>query len=123
MNNILTGQKNPVNGFLIYQDVILNAVEIPIKISARLAHFDTRDYDSRIYAYERNVLYGNSVPAYYLKGTRHYINIRYSPFAALTIEFRWEQTKRTQTEGFGSGPDAIEGRKKSLITAQLRLKF
>ena len=52
------------NGWLIYQDVVFKP-KWPAKyqIKLRYALFDTDGYDSRIYAYEHDVLYSFSVPA------------------------------------------------------------
>jgi hypothetical protein len=55
-------------GYLIAQDV--NFTYDRIRLSTRYALFDTDSYDTRQYAYERDVLGAFSIPAFSGKGTR-----------------------------------------------------
>ena len=43
--------------------------------SMAVAVFETDDYDTRIYAYEPDLLYHFSLPSYYGRGIHYYINI------------------------------------------------
>ncbi|MBP8156019.1 MAG: helix-hairpin-helix domain-containing protein, partial [Leadbetterella sp.] len=56
------------NGYALIQDIETKIKRCQIK--GRLAYFNTDSYDSRIYAYENDVLYAVSFPAYYGKGWR-----------------------------------------------------
>mgnify|MGYP007042166935 CR=1 FL=1 len=49
------------NGILLYQDLVYSFKEIPLKLSARYAIFDTDNYDTRLYAYENDLLYVFSI--------------------------------------------------------------
>ncbi|MFT5970737.1 MAG: hypothetical protein ACI8ZO_001254, partial [Flavobacteriales bacterium] len=40
----------------------------------RIASFNAKDFNNRIYSYERDVLYSYSIPAYYHQGIRCYVN-------------------------------------------------
>nr|WP_320118173.1 helix-hairpin-helix domain-containing protein [uncultured Marinifilum sp.] len=111
------------NGFLIYQDLIYRFSSIPMNISLRYAIFDTDSYNTRIYAYENDILYAFSVPAYYLQGNRFYLNLNYKIGSKLTLYARYSQTKYSNIESIGSGTSEISGNTKSELKVQLRFKF
>jgi hypothetical protein len=69
----------PTRGYAIMQDVQVDTGKL--KVSTRFALFDTEDYDNRQYAYEKDVLYAFSLPAYNGRGTRQYLLLQY-PWAA-----------------------------------------
>jgi hypothetical protein len=92
-------------------------------ITARFAIFDTDGYNSRIYAYENDVLYSFSIPAYYSQGTRFYIIGKYSIGKKVDLWLRYAQTYFTNTTSIGSGLDLINGPTRSDIRAQIRLRF
>jgi len=110
-------------GFLIYQDVNYQFNNLPLKLNIRYAIFDTQDYDTRIYAYENDILYGFSIPAYYSKGMRTYFNVKYSFSESFEFWFRVAQTYYSEKEIIGSGKDEIPDNKKTQIKLQLRIKF
>ena len=110
-------------GFLIYQDIVYRFVNFPLKINFRYALFDTDGWNSRIYAYENDVLYAFTVPAYYDKGQRVYLLLHYQLKRHIVI---WLKTARTvffNKKSISSGPDAIAGNHKTDIKLQLQLKF
>ncbi|MCY1632820.1 ComEA family DNA-binding protein [Marinifilum sp. D737] len=111
------------NGFLIYQDLIYRFSQFPLHISLRYALFDTDSYDTRIYAYENDILYAYSVPAYYNKGSRFYLNLNYKISNKITIYARYAQTKYSDTESIGSGTSLIDGNTKSDVKLQLKFRF
>lgn len=116
-------------GFMMYQDIIYKPVNIPWSFSARYALFDTDDFASRIYAYENDLLYTFSVPAYFYRGTRTYLNVRYKGIRNLTLEARIAQTylagrtANVDFETFGSGREEIEGRTRTEVKFQMKVKF
>ncbi len=59
-----------------------------IRGSFRASCFYTGSWESRIYLYERDVLYGFSIPALYGKGIRSYLNLRYTPVSFLDLWFK-----------------------------------
>ncbi|NOR87978.1 MAG: hypothetical protein GQ527_10245, partial [Bacteroidales bacterium] len=67
-----TKDAGPQKGFLIYQDIVYKSKNKLLTLHARFALFDVEDYDSRIYAYENDLLYVFSIPAYYNRGIRVY---------------------------------------------------
>jgi len=117
---VLAGIDQPESGFLLYQDIIYRPWESPISMTARVAFFDTDSYATGIYAYENNMLYSFSIPSYYEKGMRSYINIRYRPFRAWTFEFRWAATMLSSLDQIGSGNDLIDSRLRTDLGVQIR---
>jgi len=110
-------------GYILYQDVNYAFQKYPANVSFRFAVFDTDSYDSRIYAYENDVLYAFSVPAYYYKGTRSYLTIKYTVFRGLDLWFRIAQTYFSNRDHHGSGLTEIDGPAKTEVKVQLRYKF
>jgi len=110
-------------GFLVYQDIIFSPPAHPWQISTRYALFDTDSYDQRLYAYESDVLYSFSVPAYYYKGSRFYLSGKYSFGRRLDVWIRYSITYYTDRQSIGSGLEEIRGNKKSEIKIQMRVRF
>jgi hypothetical protein len=110
-------------GYMIYQDIFYNFKKVPLSLNMRYAVFDTDTYDSRIYAYESDLLYAFSIPAYYSKGTRFYFNLKYSISNYIDLWLRYSQTYFSDLDVISSGLNRINGNTKSEIKAQLRIKF
>ena len=110
-------------GFVIFQDVSWQPKKIPITASARFALFRTDDFDTRLYAYENDLLYNFSVPFYYNKGMRWYINFSYKPVKGLSVALRASQFVYPEETSIGSGYDTINGITKTEIKIQLRYRF
>lgn len=110
-------------GYLIYSDVIYRSMESPWAVTFRYALFDTDGYDSRIYAYENDVLYAFSFPFYSDKGSRAYLLLRYRLTRYIDIWVRYAQTFYTNRNTIGSGLDEIQGNTRSELKAQIRLRF
>ncbi len=107
------------NGFMILQDIICKPIGSPFSFTGRLALFQTDDYDSRIYAYENDLVYNFSIPPYFGQGMRTYLNLRYTGIRNLSIEARIANTKFFNQDGIGSGNDMIEGNNRTDIRIQL----
>jgi len=110
-------------GFLFYQDIIIKPVKPKFSLYFRYSVFDTDTYDTRIYAYENDVLYAFSIPAYYNKGIRYYIMLKYKFGYKLDTWIRFSQTSYSDRNIIGSGITQINGNTKSEIKVQLRYKF
>ncbi|GAB2800024.1 helix-hairpin-helix domain-containing protein [Rhabdobacter roseus] len=94
-----------------------------LELSGRMALFSTDSYDSRQYVYEKDVLYAFSLPAYYDKGTRHYLMARYVLNPHTRLWLRWSQTRFSDLETIGSGLNEIQGNTRSELKAQLMYLF
>lgn len=110
-------------GYLIYQDIIYKAKSSPFSFSFRYGIFDTESYNSRIYAYENDVLYMFSIPAYYNRGTRTYLTIKYKVMRGIDIWLRYGLTYYDNVDVISSGLEEIQGSHKQEIKAQVRFKF
>jgi len=109
-------------GFLLYQDVSWQPVRW-LSFTGRYLIFNTQDYNSRIYAYENNVLAAYSVPAFQGTGTRAYLIIEAAPLRWLDVWLRVAQTRYDREKTISSGLDEIQGNRRTEITLQTRLKF
>lgn len=110
-------------GFVSYQDVIYNPLNSRFSGNIRFAIFDTSGFNSRIYAYENDVLYGYSVPAYQGRGLRGYINGRYTIGKGIDVWLRYAVQSFSGQEAVGSGYDMINGNRRSDIKLQVRLQI
>lgn len=95
----------------------------PFSIGIRLQYFETDGYDSRIYAYENDVLYSFSIPAFFDKGFRYYINAKYEISKNLNCWVRLAQTVYQDRKEVGSGLDEIQGNRRTELKLQLRWLF
>jgi len=117
-------QESPFEtGYLIYQDIVYKALSSPFSFAFRYGIFDTDSYNSRIYAYENDVLYSFTIPAYYNRGTRTYLTVRYKIKRGLDVWLRYGLTYYDNVDVISSGLEEIQGNTKSEIKAQLRFKF
>lgn len=117
------GNGEPLTGTLLYQDVIFKPIGIPWSFTTRFALFDTDGFDVRFYAYENDLLYTFSIPAYYNTGSRFYFNLRYKGIRNLTMEARFAQTFFRGAEFVGSGLTEVEGPIRSQVKAQIKYQF
>lgn len=111
------------SGWMAYQDVIYNRMGARWSGNLRLALFGVPSYDSRMYAYENDVLYGYSFPVYQHTGLRFYTNFRYRISRRTDLWLRYATFVYRDLEQIGSGLDLIEGNRRSDMRAQLRFRF
>lgn len=108
-------------GFALSQDI--NADLGKVRLSGRLALFDTEDFENRQYIYEKNVLWAFSLPNYYGQGLRYYLLGQWRINQQLTLWGRWARTSFTDRRVIGTGLQQIEGSFLSETTMQLRYQF
>ncbi len=111
------------SGFMIYQDVHYKPMKSKISFSLRYILFDTDSYDTRIYAYENDVLYAYSIPSYYYKGSKYYLLVHYSIVRGIDCWVRFGRTAYNNQQTTGSGLDIIDGSHKTEVKAQIRFQF
>lgn len=114
---------NKENGFLTFFDLIYKPVLKPYSGNIRLQYFETDGYDSRIYAYENDVLFSYSIPAFYDKGFRYYLNLNYDITRTVSFWLRWAQTIYNSKASVGSGLDEIVGNHRTEIKLEGRWLF
>lgn len=111
------------NGFLAFFDVFYKPMMKPFSGNLRLQYFETDNFDSRIYAYENDVLYGFSIPAFFDKGFRYYTNVNYDVSKQLSVWLRLARTTYINRQNIGSGLDEIAGNSRTECRVQLLWKF
>jgi hypothetical protein len=111
------------NGYLVFQDVIWKKMGVPCTITFRYALFQTDAWNARLYAYENDVLYSYSIPAYYGKGARIYGIFKFDIRRNIDLWIRIAQWTYTDRDQISSGDSAIDGFRKTDCTAQLRMQF
>lgn len=110
-------------GSMISLDIQYHPPAERYKVSFRYALFNTDDYASRLYVYEHDVLYASSMPAYYGKGFRTYMLIKYSPGQWLDAWIRFSLTSYTDRNTISSGTAAVAGHYVPEIRLQFRIKI
>ena len=123
----ITHYKKGVNpsasGYLIYQDIDYHPLSSRLAGNCRFAFFNTSSYDSRIYAYEDDVLYGSGSGLYNGKGWRTYLNFNFRITRQLRIWAKYAVSFYPAALKTGSGLEEIQGGKKSDMRLQLRYQF
>ncbi len=112
-----------LQGTVLLQDVVFKPLSSPWSFNARYAIFDTDGYAIRFYYFENALLNTFSVPAYYGKGSRFYLNARYKGIRNLMIEARYEQSHWRDRTIVGSSLTQTEGPLRSSVWMQLRYRF
>ncbi|MFC5625016.1 ComEA family DNA-binding protein [Algoriphagus winogradskyi] len=110
------GQKS--SGFMILQDAQYSFNKF--RLTGRVALFDTDDYDTRLYAFENNVLWTFSIPAFSGQGMRTYLVAQYQINSQITAYFRISRTAYTDRETISSGLQEIDGSRQTETTLLIR---
>lgn len=110
-------------GTLIYQDVKFSLFRYKLDVSTRIAYFNTPSFNTAIYAYENEVLYFFSIPAYYNQGVRYYILTSFKLSKNIQVWLRYSRWVYTDVDSVSSGNAEIMGDTKSEFKVQMRLLF
>jgi hypothetical protein len=110
-------------GFMVYQDVNIKPMKSKLAVSLRYVLFDTDSYDTRIYAYESDVLYAYSIPSYYYRGSKYYVMLHYTIVRGIDCWLRYGRTIYVNQKTVGSDLDEIDGPHKTELKAQIRFQF
>jgi hypothetical protein len=109
------------NGYALIQDIEGSIGRFQLK--SRIALFHTDSFDSRIYAYENDVLYTVSFPAYFGRGTRLYLVGRYNISRNIDVWARIARTSLTDRETISSGNNEISVPHRTDVKLQVRYRF
>ena len=101
-------------GYLLCQDFSYSFRSIPLRIWFRYALCSTGGWDSRLYAWENDLLSSFSVPALYGEMTRSFIMLSWKPAKRVEARLKYAFTE--------SGPDSGSGLKHEL-KVQVRMVF
>ena len=115
--------KDLTTGWMVYSELIARESSGFVNGSARIAFFSTPKWDNRIYAYERDLLYGFSIPALYGKGFRCYLNMHFQIFKWMDIWLKGSMWHYLDRESTGEGPTKMEGPSSVEIKGEVRFRF
>jgi hypothetical protein len=76
-------------GYLAYQGIRLNPEQSALSLIIRHYTYYIDNYNTRIYAWEDDLLFNPSVPALYGKGNRNYFVLDYHPDFPVSIRFKY----------------------------------
>ena len=117
-----TGGVDAGKGFLFFFETGYGLLK-KLKGNVRLQYFNTDGYNSRIYAYESDVLYSYSVPSFFNRGFRYYANLQYDVLKKFSVWLRWSQTIYTNQQTIGTGLTSIDGNTSSELKCQASYRF
>lgn len=112
-----------IQGWQVTQMCGVRLPFLPLAVTLQGTYFHTDDYDSRVYAYEKGLLYTFYTPSFYGRGFRFSAHLRYDFRDWLMLIAKFGQTLYQDRKEIGSGNDLIRGNKKSDLQVQVRLKF
>ena len=99
-------------GFLCYQSACYVFKRVPLEIRGRLTIFSTVSYDTRIYAWEDDLLYNPVIKPLYGMGKRSYLMIKYSAFNRMTLRVKYAVT---DIQGEPESPSRINELKLQMV--------
>ena len=94
-----------------------------LEIYANLAWFNTDDYDSRLYSYERGVRYSFGSTSYYGKGIHAALMLKYKPLYRLTLQGKVGHTRYFDRETIGTAERMIFSSHYTDIELQVGVKM
>lgn len=110
-------------GYMFTQNVAYKPTFIPVGFDLAASYFHTDSYASRLYMYEKGMLYSFSFPSFYYQGMRLAVVLRYDMNKWFTLIAKYGHTCYFDQESIGSSQQKIEGNLKRDIQLQLRIKF
>lgn len=116
-------QKKISRGLMISNAIGWKPMQPHLQADLYVAFFRTDDFQSRIYSYEKNLLYAFGNSSLHGKGMRTAVIIRYRPIDRLTIAAKIGRTHYFEGEHIGSGLETIDGKGRTDFYAMVRWKF
>lgn len=110
-------------GFLFYLDMICKPMLKSFSIIARWLYFETSSYASRIYAYENDVLFSYSVPAFSGRGNHYGIMLNYKISKWLNGWLHFQQTLYSDRASIGTGLAQLKGNTKTEMKLQFLVRL
>ena len=111
------------SGLLLYHNINYKLPVFPADFSLRFAVFDAGHWNTRFYAYENDMLYNFSVPVYYAKGARWYINAHIKLWKNVDGWARLAQTYFFHATTAGSGLNEINQPHQTTFKVQISVQF
>jgi hypothetical protein len=86
------------NGSLSFVDLHYKPLMKPFSATLRMFSFETEGYNSRIYAYENDIMYTYSMNSFYGSGKGFYLNSSYKFNKRLRLEAKWSMNLKGQND-------------------------
>jgi hypothetical protein len=109
-------------GWLAFQDVVIAPAK-NLTCWIRYCWFNTDGYNSRVYAYENDLLYSFSIPEFHGIGQRTYLTLKWSSSSHTTLYLKSGLTIHTGAESWGSGYDVTPGDKRVELRGLFAWRF
>lgn len=110
-------------GMQFVQTLSWHPSSLPVKFEIHGAYFNTDNYDSRVYSYEKGLLNTFYVPSFYGEGLRFTAHLRCDIHKNWMLIGKIGQSRYFDRNEIGTGNDLIKGNKKTDLQLQLRIKF
>ena len=88
-----------------------------------MGYFHTDDYNSRVYTYERGVLYTFSFPMFAGEGIHYAFNVRWDASGSLMLMAKLATTNYFDRSRIGSSYQQINQSSRTDLEMQVRWKF
>jgi len=96
------------HGMMLLQDLKYSFRQMPVTIWLRHSVFRTDDWDSRIYAFENDLLHSFSIPALSGDGSRSYIMAEWEIGDKAELRVKYGVTSTTDDSGLTEDKDEIK---------------
>lgn len=106
-------------GYYLSQDVLIQKMKVPLEFTLRLAWFHSEQYETRIYAYERDVYSAGTSTMLYGKGWRYMFLIRWKASDKISCWLKLAQSLYPEDENIGTGLSTIDSNHRTEIKLQL----
>lgn len=110
-------------GYQLSQSFVYTSNNSHLSLEIGEAYFHTDSYDTRVYSYERSLLYSFSYPSYYGRGMHTYLWGRYDINKMFTMLVKYVYIHYFDRNHIASGTQEIESNQKHDLYLQLRLRF
>ena len=118
-----TGVQKMTQGFYSGHDINFQTPSGKYRLFMRYAIFDIPSWENRIYAYENDVLYSFSVPAFNSQGTRFICMTKIDIFPFLELSLRYSLSGFPGIRTIGNSYDEVKTNHDSYYTIQMRFRI
>jgi hypothetical protein len=115
--------KEVFNGWLMYQEANIDALQNRLSLDARVAFFQVDAFDAAIYAYEYDLPLLATTYAHFGTGRRLLLNLRYRPFRHFELAARFANLYRDGVQTVGTGNDQFNTNSPSVFSFGVRAMF
>jgi len=121
--NVLKDGASPEQGYLFYSNWDFKTGLKNMYFGGRIIFFETSSYESRIFAYENDLLQSFMVSNFNNSGVRYFFNLKYKCSKKMMILAKWSNSIYADITSMGTGNDEIASNHRAEIKFQLLYKF